>query len=157
MPPTSREQAIKIKQPIERMRGWLLAILVMEMIGTGAELVLIGHFEDPWQWLPISLMATALFVLCWFGLSRGRAPLRCLRVLMLLFIVSGGIGTVQHFRAKAAFQREVSPSLRGMELFWTAMKSVAPPALAPGVMIQMGLLGLVWMHRHRALQHPTRD
>jgi len=132
------------------MRGWLLAILIIEMIGTGAELLLIAHYEDPWQWLPIVLIALSLLALVWFGLAPGAVALRSLQLMMLLFMVSGGIGMVQHLRAKAAFQREVNPALQGAELYWAAMQSVAPPALAPGVMIQMGLLGLLWMYRHPA-------
>jgi hypothetical protein len=71
---------------------------------------------------------------------------------MLLFVLSGATGIVLHCRAKIEFKREVDPSLGGVGLFWEAMKSQAPPALAPGVMIQMGLLGLAYIYRHPGLE-----
>jgi hypothetical protein len=154
MPPTSTEQTSDSLYTLSRVRQWVLWILIVEMIGTGAELLLIAHFADPWQWLPIGLIALALLVLGWFSVDQSAVALRILRVILLLFIISGGIGMVQHLRAKIAFQSEVNPALQGLELFWTAIKSVAPPALAPGVMIQMGLLGLVWSYGYLVLQRP---
>jgi hypothetical protein len=142
---------------LARLRTFLLIVLVLEILGIGAELLLVGHYADPWQWLPIALMAMALPVLAWAALAGRAAPVRCMQVLMTLFLLSGVIGTVQHYRAKAAFQLEVNPSLQGSALFWEAMKSISPPALAPGVMIQMGLLGLVYAHRHPALRKPADD
>jgi hypothetical protein len=76
---------------------------------------------------------------------------------MVLFILSGFIGLFQHYRAKAEFQLEVNPSLQGKALFWEAAKSLSPPTLAPGVMIQMGLLGLVWSYRHPSLGSARED
>ena len=142
---------------LERLRRWLLLILVVEMLGIAAELLLIGHTEDPWQWLPLALMGAALLVFGWSAVDRSGTPVRAMQALMLLFILSGFIGTLQHYRAKVEFQLEVNPSLAGTALFWEAMKSQSPPALAPGVMIQMGLLGLACAYRHPALRKPSGD
>jgi hypothetical protein len=40
--------------------------------------------------------------------------------------------------------------LAGWELFKEAMTG-ATPALAPGAMVQLGLIGLAWSYRHPAL------
>jgi hypothetical protein len=121
------------------------------MIGTAAELLLVGHVEDAPQWIPLALIATSLVILGWHAIQGGAAGVRALQLAMTLFVASGGAGIVLHCRAKIEFKREVDPSLNGARLYWEAMKSQSPPALAPGMMIQMGLLGLAYTYRHPAL------
>lgn len=133
------------------LRAFLLALLLISMTGTAAELLLIGHTEDPWQWTPLALLALCIVVLAWVAASRSAASLRALQAVMLLFIAAGVAGLVLHLQAKIEFQREVNPSLAGMALYRKALESVAPPALAPGMMIQLGLLGLAYAWRHPAL------
>jgi hypothetical protein len=50
------------------------------------------------------------------------------------------------------FQLEVSPGLAGWELLRKALNAKAPPALAPGVMAQLGVLGLIYTFRHPAVR-----
>jgi hypothetical protein len=50
------------------------------------------------------------------------------------------------------FQLEIDPSLPRWELFKKVMRAQAPPALAPGVMMQLGLVGLVALYRHPTLK-----
>lgn len=135
-----------------RVRGVLFLILLFELLGIGAELLLLGHTENPWQWVPLTLILAGLLVLGWCAVDRRAAPIRSLQVLMVLFVLSGFIGFLQHYRAKKEFQLEVNPSLQGSALIWEAIKSQSPPTLAPGVMIQMGLLGLAYAHRHPVLR-----
>ncbi len=63
----------------------------------------------------------------------------------------GIIGITLHYQANAEFQREIDPALGGLALFWKVVEATAPPALAPGVMVQLGLLGLVYTYKHPAL------
>ena len=58
---------------------------------------------------------------------------------MIGFIAAGFAGFYFHYRGSVAFKLESKPSLKGWALFWEAMGSKAPPPLAPGVMIQLGL------------------
>jgi hypothetical protein len=46
--------------------------------------------------------------------------------------------------------------LAGWQLFWQAIRSKTPPALAPGVMIQLGLIGLAYTYRDPALFRSTK-
>jgi hypothetical protein len=46
--------------------------------------------------------------------------------------------------------------MKGMDLLSKAMTGAAP-ALAPGAMIQLGLLGLVYTFRHPALGHESKE
>jgi hypothetical protein len=57
-----------------------------------------------------------------------------------------------HFQGSAEFKLESNPTLKGWELFWAAMRSKAPPPLAPGVMIQLGLIGLAFVRVNQGSQ-----
>jgi hypothetical protein len=134
------------------LRRFLLLILFLELIGIGAELLLSAHIADLWQWVPVVLIAAGILLLSWCALDHRLAPIRALQTLMTLFVLSGFLGLLLHFRAKMEFQLEVNPSLGGKSLIWEAARSISPPTLAPGIMIQMGLLGFAYAYRHPALR-----
>ena len=135
-----------------QLRQFLLVILLLELTGIGVELLLSDHFADLWQWVPLALIAGSIPILCWCGFARSPLPVRVLQGLMTLFILSGLLGLYLHFSAKIEFQLEVNPSLQGSALYWEAAKSLSPPTLAPGIMIQMGLLGFAYAYRHPGLR-----
>jgi hypothetical protein len=136
------------------LRSFCLALFVLGLVGAGTELALIGHYENLWQRLPLVLMGTGLAVLGWRALSRGPASLHAFRALMGLFVASGFVGLVQHYRGNAEFELEMYPSLSGTKLFWESITG-ATPALAPGTMIELGLLGLAYTLRHPAWSRPN--
>jgi len=142
---------------LKRLRSFLLVILVLTLLGTGAELLLVGHFEEVWQWIPLVLIPLALLVLGLLAASRKAALVRIWQALMILFLISGVTGLGLHWKGKMEFKRESDPSLTGWKLFREAMQTESPPALAPGVMIQMGLLGLAYAFRHPALAARSND
>ena len=133
---------------IARLRQILLAILLLGLIGSGAELLLTGHSEDWRQWIPLILIGACLLTLIWNGLGRSSASLVWFRWLMAAFILAGFAGIYFHYLGSAEFKLESKPGLGGLSLFWEAIRSKTPPALAPGVMIQPGLLGLAYAYKH---------
>ena len=133
----------------EPLRKLLLFTLVFSLVGTLIELLLLEHFEDAWQWAPIALLGAALLTLGWHGLERGPKSLNVLRGLMVLCMASGLLGLLLHFRGNVEFELEMYPDLAGWKLFRDAMMG-ATPALAPGAMLQIGLVGLAWTFRHPA-------
>jgi hypothetical protein len=132
------------------LRSALLVLFVVGSVGTGVELLLLGHTEDTWQWTPLVLMGLSVPALTWFLVRPGRAGGRTLQVLMGLFVVGGVIGLSLHYRGNAEFELEMYPSLEGFGLFWEAVRG-ATPVLAPGMLIELGLLGLAYTYRHPAL------
>jgi hypothetical protein len=70
---------------------------------------------------------------------------------MWLFVLSGITGLVLHFRGNILFEQESDPSIAGTALLHRALMG-ATPTLAPGTMIQLGLVGLVFLFRHPRLQ-----
>jgi hypothetical protein len=133
-----------------RMRSMVLMILVSGLMVTGTELMLHEHFEDSWQLVPLGLIAIALLTFAWHGLMPGPASVRAIQAVMTLCVAAGFTGIVLHYRANAEFARELDPSATDFALFKQAMMGGAP-ALAPGAMIMLGLLGLVYAHRHPRL------
>jgi hypothetical protein len=127
------------------------------MLGTGAELLLIMHTEDYVQWVPLILIGFTFAALGWYGVGRGAASLRLFQVLMIAFVFAGFVGFYFHYKGSVEFKLESKPSLRGWALFWEAMRGKAPPPLAPGIMVQLGLIGLTYTYRHPALQQQSRN
>jgi hypothetical protein len=134
---------------LERVRAFVLWILVIGLVGTFAELILLEHYEDAWQLVPIVLIALALLVTVWFLMERKSRSLRVFQGVMWLFVASGAIGVFLHYRGNVEFELEMYPSLEGFGLLKEAMMG-ATPALAPGTMLQFGLLGLAYTFRHPA-------
>ena len=134
-----------------RLRRFILLIFVAGAAGTGADLVLLGHFEDVWQWVPLALLPLGLIAVAWQRIERGPRSTRVLQGTMMLFLASGVAGLWFHYDGNAEFEIEMYPSLAGWELIREAL-SGATPALAPAAMIQLGLLGLTYAYRHPFLE-----
>ena len=137
--------------PITTLRLALFLILLLGMLGTGAELILLSHTEDRLQWIPLALILLGLLTAGWHWARRSAPSLRVFQVILCGFIASGFAGMYFHYQGSAEFKLESNPSLRGWSLFREAIRNKAPPLLAPGVMIQLGLLGLIFTYRHPAL------
>ena len=137
------------------LRKLLLALVFIGIVGLEIELALLRHAESLTQWIPhvallIGLLATAAVYF------RPRATtLRAFQVLMLIFLLVGGLGVYLHLQGNVEFALERDASLTGAKLIWKALRG-ATPALAPGALAQLGLLGLVYAYRHPALQETAR-
>ena len=129
---------------VERLRRWLLWVLALGLAGTEAELLLLEHYEDAWQWAPLLLIALALAALGWHWRRQDAASLRALRLIMVLFLVAGSAGLALHFRGAAEFQLEIDPAMGTWDLVKRVMRAKAPPVLAPGMMLHLGLIGLAY-------------
>ena len=128
---------------MERMRQLLFLVLLMGITGTGAELLLTGHYEDFWQKAPVALLSAGLVVTFFVALSPAAWAVLVMRALMALFMLAGALGTYFHYESNAEFAVELSPGLSGFDLIWAALTRPTPPPLAPGTMIMLGLIGLI--------------
>jgi hypothetical protein len=134
---------------LQVVRRMLLGILVLGLIGTAVELLLLKHDEELIQWVPLVSIALALAALAWHAVRPSSASLLAVQAVMGLFLAAGLAGVFFHYRANVEFQLESDPSLRGRALLWKVLESKVPPALAPGVMVQLGLLGLAYTYRYK--------
>jgi hypothetical protein len=98
-------------------------------------------------WLAGAAMVASVLV----ALRPSPGTIRLFQAVMVLFLLSGVTGMVLHFQVNIEFQLEMDPALAGMELFRKSIVAKTPPALAPGAMIQLGLIGLAYTFRHPAL------
>lgn len=142
---------------LDTVRKGILGIVAFGIAGMTAELLLIGHYEDSSQLLPLAAAAIALVLMAAVWVWPSVALLRTLQFVMLTFIGTGVTGITLHFEASAEFQREIDPAISGMALVRKVMDATAPPLLAPGVMVQLGLLGLLYTYRHPVLDEGTFD
>jgi hypothetical protein len=129
----------------------LLAILLLGVFGIAAELLLLAHTEDVNQWIPLLLAAATVVLSAVVAIRPTAGSLRVFQGVMVLMILSGGLGMYLHLRANIEFQLEMDATLTGFALFRKSIVAKAPPALAPGAMAQLGLIGLAYTFRHPAL------
>lgn len=127
---------------ITTLRRLLLALLGLGLAATAVELLLLDHDEDAAQLLPLIVAALALMALVWHGVSQDRASRLGFRLSMLVLILCGALGIYFHYRGNREFQLEMNPGLAGLDLAMKVLRAKAPPALAPGHLSLMGLLGL---------------
>lgn len=130
------------------LRRFLGAIFVFGGIGLAAELLLVGHVEDPWQLTPLVLIACGLGALAWDAVSPSTWSLTLCRVCAALLIAGGVVGLGLHYRSNVEFELEMYPDLQGFPLVREALTG-AVPALAPGALIQLGLVGLAYTYREK--------
>ena len=138
-------------QTVTIIRRVLLALLVAGLVGTGMELLLMGHTEGVWQLMPLLLIGSSVLTVGWYAIGRSALSLRVFRLVMLLSAGSVVAGSLMHYRGNVEFEIERTPELTGFDLFKEAIRG-ATPALAPGTMILLGALGLLYTLRHPAIR-----
>ena len=127
----------------------ILVVLIFGMVGLLAELLLIAHYEDATQWIPLVLLAVGLVALAIDRvLARGWTQL-LVQLTMVLVVAAGALGIYFHFHGSREFQLEMDPQMRGATLVWHIMRAKSPPTLAPGSMVQLGILGLGYAYLRR--------
>ena len=132
-------------------RRILLAILLLGIAGLSLELSLLAHVEDVYQLIPLVLNGAGAVAVAMVATRPSPGSIRLFQLIMVLFVISGGVGMLLHYQATTEFQLEMDPALTGWALFRKAIVAKAPPALAPGAMTQLGLIGLAYTFRHPAL------
>ena len=76
---------------------------------------------------------------------RDLASRRAIQIVMGLFVLAGFAGFAAHFYGSAEYQLELNPDMSNWELLEKILRAKAPPLLAPGMMLQLGLLGLAYV------------
>src|SRR5262245_48820845 len=95
----------RLDRDLRMLRRLLLAILVLGLVGTSIDLLLLDHYADAWQLIPLILLGLAIVVFAWHLAARGAASVYAIRALMTALIVGGLAGGVLHFQASAAARR----------------------------------------------------
>ncbi len=103
-------------------------MVVLGTLGLGVELVVLEHYGDWNQLIPLVVSGLGLLAALWIVLAPGITGLRVWQFAMLLFVGTGVTGVTMHLDV--------------------ASQTVNPPLLAPGSLVQLGLLGLLYTFRH---------
>lgn len=139
-----------------KQRPLLLWVLLVGMVGTAADLTLLGHTEDRLQWIPLIALGVGVGAVFMTLVTPTLRAVRGLAVVMAGFIATSLAGLYFHFRGNVEFELEMYPSMSGTELIWESLTG-ATPALAPGSMALLGMIGLVYAFRHPVLQDRPGD
>jgi hypothetical protein len=144
-----------IMNELTTLRTIVLVTTVLALIGTGFELIFLGHIEGWAQLIPLVLIVLALLALCCYAVVRTGWCIRTFQVVMGLFLIAGIVGIVLHARSNIEFARELYPNIEPLELLRRTAAG-AIPALAPGAMMQIGLMGLAYTFSHPALKRRSK-
>jgi hypothetical protein len=136
---------------LARIRALLLVVLVVGMAGVLIELVLLAHYEDAYQMAPLALLAASLAAALLHAIHPSAVTVRVLQGAMTLCVGAAAAGMAFHFNGSAEFQLEIDPSQSWPQVFGKVIRAHAPPLLAPGALLQLGLIGLIHTYRHPRL------
>ncbi len=132
------------------LRRIMLAIMAFMIAGTTAELLLIEHFKSGTQWIAVAMVALAALAIGLILLVNAVWALRVFQVAMVLVALSGAIGVKEHLEANLKVAQESQKDSQVMTQILTAFKGFVP-ALAPGALVPLGLLGLAFTYKHPML------
>ncbi len=126
----------------DNLKKWIEATFLMYIIGVQIDLLLIGHYESFWQYLPIlALPVTLVFAL--LHRVRPHAALRkAMRIVSVVLCGLGALGIYFHIQSNFEFELEMRPTIAMAEL-WQRSMTGALPVLAPASMVPLGLLNYV--------------
>lgn len=147
------EPSARAAETLSRVRIALLALTGVAIGGMAIELLFLAHYQDATQVIPLAAAGAALVAVIWTLVRPGPLAVRTLQFVMLAFVAAGIVGVTMHAEANAAAQREAEPGLAGRTLVWRVVTTPQPPVMAPLLMVQLGLLGLLYTYRHPALAH----
>ena len=91
------------------IRRIILGLAAFGTLGMTVELLLVGHYEDANQLIPLVVAGLGLVAFLWTAVSPTVAALRLLQFAMLLYAGSAVIGVTLHYKANVALQHETRP------------------------------------------------
>jgi hypothetical protein len=90
--------------PLFVIRRSLLALVLLGLLGLGAELIAVGHWYAPGQLIPfIAIGGTVIVSVLYLTLERPWTTL-FLRVVAVLLVLTGLLGAVQHGKAESGLR-----------------------------------------------------
>lgn len=124
---------------LTRAQYWLAAIGALSVVGTLAELTILGHYQEPTQFLPY----VALLALAWALRSaltnRSQRTLRGVRWIGVGSALVAVVGSALHYNANLGLARDVDPTISGLSYLWAGIHGKIP-FLAPLVLAQLSLI-----------------
>jgi hypothetical protein len=133
------------------LRGVRLLILVAisaALIVTEAELLFVGHTGgNNGQVIAVVLVGLGLITVTCHAILRNTPSIVVFRFTMYLFLIFGIDGFLTHYHWAVQAALKSQPTLVGMPLLYATLSGKIP-LLAPGMLIEIGLLGLIYTFQH---------
>jgi len=133
---------------LSTLRAMLKLLFLVGTLGLSSELLLLVHTKEALQLVPLVLLGLGLVLLIWNAVAESPASLQAFRVTSVAFVLAGIAGLALHFKGNVETVREFSPDVHGAAFYWRVIHGKNPPSLAPGAMVQLGLLGWISAYRH---------
>ncbi|MFN1834722.1 hypothetical protein AB2B38_005620 [Balneola sp. MJW-20] len=121
-----------------------LAALLFMMSGVVIELFLLGHYEDSKQLIPVFSIGVSLPAAVILYFRRTTSTIVFFKIILSILTITGIYGTFLHLKANYEFETEMKPTSGGWDLIVDSL-SGALPALAPGSMIALALIGFIFL------------
>ena len=118
----------------------LLATFLGGVIGTCAELLLLEHYEDVKQLIPLILGGAGALACLWYWRRPDGASAAAFKLALAAFAIAGTLGLLFHYNGNVEFEKEMYPELAGRALVWQSLTG-ATPTLAPGAMVFLAVVG----------------
>jgi len=135
-------------QTLRGVRLLILAAIAATLIVTEAELLFVRHTgSNNGQVIAVVLVSLGLITVSCHAILRNTSSIVVLRLTMYLFLIFGidGLFTHYHWAVQSALKSQ--PTLVGMPLVYATLSGKIP-LLAPGMLIEIGLLGLIYTFQH---------
>jgi len=134
------------EQILAQVRRYLLIISAGVFVMTVLELVFLGHWNVPIQFLPFTLSGLGLATLAPAYVRPNRGTLTTMRWSMILIGICSLVGFYEHMVNNFTFQIEIQPGATAWELIRATLEG-ANPVLAPGILLFGAVLG--WLATFR--------
>ena len=121
-------------------RKILAAAFIFMLMGTAMELYLLDHYEDLQQLIPLVCIGVSILLMAAVSFRRTSLLTRGFMATLILTGLSGVYGTFLHLQANYEFEQEMKPGATARDWLVESF-SGALPALAPGSMIALALIG----------------
>ena len=112
-------------------------IFLLLHLGLIIELMLIGHYESFWQYLPLVSLILGLI-----SVRFNSSSLHLVKFIYILIILTGLLGVFLHLKNNWEFELEMYADISMIELIRRSFTG-AVPALAPGSLVPIGLMGFL--------------
>lgn len=114
------------------------------LIGTVLELLLLKHYEDTFQLIPIICIALVMLTAVVLVFIKTRLIKTVFKSILLITALSGLYGGYLHLCANFEFEIEMTPTASNWDVLVESL-SGALPTLAPFSMIVLALLGYSYL------------
>lgn len=134
----------------QRIRRFLLGLVMFMSVGTVAELWLAEHTKETTQLIPFALCALTFLCALSVLLRPSKETIWTFRGICVMVLLGSALGMYYHLSGNYEFEAEMRPNMAAFDVLIKALTGAAP-FLAPGLMGTMALFGLVATYYHSAL------